>query len=64
MRDAAAVLLKIPPMWTATFLLAAYSCYAAARRGQGRDALLLLTLLLSGVVCVVYLCVAGNVLAK
>ena len=62
MEDAVSLLLKIPPMWIVTFLLAAYSCYAAARRGQGRDALLLLALLLSGVVCVVYLCIMGDVL--
>ena len=62
MRDAVDLLMRIPPMWIVTFLLAAYSCYSAAKRGQGRDALLLLTLLLSGVFCVVYLCVVGDVL--
>ena len=62
MSEMAALLAKIPPSWIVTFLLAAYSCYAAARRGRGGDALLLLTLLLSGVVCVVYLCVMGDVL--
>lgn len=49
-------------MWILTLLMGAYSCYAAAKQGRGRDAVLLLTLLLSGVFCVVYLCVAGHVL--
>ena len=63
MGEAVTFLRKIPPMWMVTFLLAAYSCYAAARRGQGRDALLLLTLLLSCLVCVAYLCIMGDVLS-
>ena len=49
-------------MWIATLLMGVYSCYAAAKQGRGRDALILLTLLLSGVFCVVYLCKVGNVL--
>ena len=56
------LLLRIPPLWILAFLMGAYSCVVAARQRRGRDALLLVTMLLSCVFCVVYLCVAGDVL--
>ena len=60
--ELADLLSRIPPMWIVTFLLAAWSCVSAARHNRGRDAFLLLTLLLSCLFCVIYLCVAGDVL--
>lgn len=61
-REAAGILSRIPPLWIVTLLLAAWSCWKAARQGRERDALLLLMMLLSCVACVVYLCAAGDVL--
>ena len=56
------VLSRIPPMWLVTLGLALYSCVTAARKKQWRDASIMSTMVFAAVMCVIYLCMAGNVL--
>ena len=60
--DLPGTLARVPSEWFLTLGLSLFTILTLAKRKQGRDAFLLLLLLLSGVFCVIYLCVAGNVL--
>lgn len=60
--DLPGTLARVPPEWFFTLGLSLLTILTLARRKQGQDAFLLLMLLLSGVFCVIYLCVAGDVL--
>ncbi len=56
------LLARIPLLWLVTFGLAVYSIITAARKKRGRDAWLMTVLLFACVVCVIYLCLVGDVI--
>ena len=56
------MLARIPPLWLMTLGFVIYSIITAARQKRGRDAWLMAVMLFACVVCVIYLCLAGDIL--